>query len=277
MIKIKELFKTQNITSPDVELNNILYTPDSPSENTANQIFAYILQNGDFEDILEIIQDANRINHLDTIDLPKNSQFCKKQFSILFKSLKDNHYAKAIKSISIDSFKHIPNKLFIDILHNFTNLYKLHLPSNNIQDETLWSLKIKLQILEELNISFNSLSNSGAYCITKLCPSLKKLNISCNNITTQGAQIIANKLTDLEELQISFNNLFDQGVLALLENLPNLKVLNIAATNLSNYGALNILPYLSKLEALHMGFNDLDDHVINLVQESLHPNCFFCC
>ncbi|CAH8327190.1 unnamed protein product [Eruca vesicaria subsp. sativa] len=102
-----------------------------------------------------------------------------------------------------------------------------------VTDEELTSALVKLPLLEELEVSYGSLSGQSLKAAGKSCPNLKtlKLNrkgIKCPRLSSDDdALAIAETIHGLGHLQLFGNNLTDAGLNAILDNCPNLEHLDL--------------------------------------------------
>ena len=124
---------------------------------------------------------------------------------------------------------------------NASTLIKFRISHNNITDEVaddIADFLCKCTNLEELDLSFNSLQDSGATKISRAnISSLVSFNISHNNITIKVADDVANFLSRNSQMQtfdLSCNGLLETGVRHILKDMRvvqsifNLSVLNIS-------------------------------------------------
>jgi len=152
----------------------------------------------------------------------------------------------------------IANKCIVD-LKTFTFLSdiktkKLSLVNNSIDNEYI--SKLQNNYINELNISFNSLSNESIFNICKNLPNLTKLNISNNNICDLSIVYIClymkeqkNKLTSLN---LKDNKITITGMLTLISTLDKINKTNnnnhsLSKLNLSG-NLLDLLPIPKRLE-----------------------------
>ena len=152
----------------------------------------------------------------------------------------------------------IANKCIVD-LKTFTFLSdiktkKLSLTNNNIDNEYI--SKLKNNYINELNISFNSLSNESIFNICKNLPNLTKLNISNNNICDLSIVYIClymkEQKTKLTSLNLKDNKITITGMLTLISTLDKINRTNntnhsLTKLNLSG-NLLDLLPIPKRLE-----------------------------
>ena len=152
----------------------------------------------------------------------------------------------------------IANKCIVDlktfIFLSDIKTKKLSLTNNNLDNEYI--SKLQNNYINELNISFNSLSNESIFNICKNLPNLTKLNISNNNICDLSIVYIClymkeqkNKLTSLN---LKDNKITITGMLTLISTLDKINRTNnnshsLTKLNLSG-NLLDLLPIPKRLE-----------------------------
>ena len=130
---------------------------------------------------------------------------------------------------------------------NTSTLIKLRISHNNITDEVACDIAnflCKCTNLEELDLSYNSLQDSGATKISRAnISSLVSFNISHNNITIKAADDVANFLScnsQMQKFDLSCNGLLEVGVRNILKDMQvvqsifNSSVLNIGEGSVIN-------------------------------------------
>jgi Leucine-rich repeat (LRR) protein len=170
-------------------------------------------------------------------------------------------------------------KIFPSFLINQSSLYHLDLSANQIYGVVPnWILK--LQSLEEFNISHNFLTELEAPIQNRTSISIKFLALHNNNLHGSIPNFLCNA-SNLKVLDLSFNNFSGSIPLCLMTMTQTLMVLNLRRNNLqgpipNNFSAscelqtLNLhgnllhgpvpesLAYCSGLEVLDIGTNQID-------------------
>ena len=131
----------------------------------------------------------------------------------------------------------------------------------------LASFLLDINILRELDLSYNNLSTSDAIKIfkgMKNISNLKTLNICHNMITDEAAEIIGTVFScnsKLQSLDFSYNYFTSEGFISIFECLNNnmhLRKLNISSNKITDKAAHSIatvLSHTSKLEELDLSNN----------------------
>ena len=156
---------------------------------------------------------------------------------------------------------------------NASTLIKFRIGRNNITDEVagdIASFLCKCTNLEELDLSYNSLQDSGATKISRAnISSLVSFNISHNNITIKAADDVANFLSCNSQMQtfdLSCNGLLEVGVRNVLKDMQvvhsilNLSVLNIGEGSVISETVselVTILLYNTGLKEFDLSLNSL--------------------
>ena len=126
----------------------------------------------------------------------------------------------------------IANKCIIDLktFIFFSNIKtrKLSLINNNIDNELI--SKLSNNYINELNISFNSISNEGLYNICKNLPNLTSLNLSNNNICDISIVYICLYIKEqknkLNSLNLKDNKITITGMLTLISTIDKINKIN---------------------------------------------------
>ncbi|KAB1671336.1 hypothetical protein [Gossypium barbadense] len=181
----------------------------------------------------------------------------------------------------------------------FEELKRLYLSGNamggNLENEGRFQLLSRLNNLETLDLSWNSLKNSILFHMRNLSSlktlrlrrnqlkgrldhiqglnnltNLKYLDLSDNNIESISNQDGGRKLesTHLEELNLDYN-LFNTSVFASLNKLSNLKSLSIRFNGLKGSIDMKDLDAFIKLRELDLSDNELKDLVIHQENKGL--------
>ncbi|CAG7881694.1 unnamed protein product [Brassica rapa] len=102
-----------------------------------------------------------------------------------------------------------------------------------VTDEGLTEALVKLPLLEELEVSYGSLSGESLKSVGQSCPNLKTLKLNHKGIkfprlfSDDDALAIAATMNGLRHLQLFGNNVTDAGLNAILDNCPNLEHLDL--------------------------------------------------
>ncbi|WZZ41404.1 hypothetical protein YC2023_037663 [Brassica napus] len=102
-----------------------------------------------------------------------------------------------------------------------------------VTDEGLTEALVKLPLLEELEVSYGSLSGESLKSVGQSCPNLKTLKLNHKGIkyprlfSDDDALASAATMNGLRHLQLFGNNLTDDGLNAILDNCPNLEHLDL--------------------------------------------------
>ena len=139
-----------------------------------------------------------------------------------------------------------------------TKLLLLDLSHNNISGDgtTIRDSLIENNSLQELNLSYNIMSNDGAVNIGKALQvntTLQVLDISYNKITDDGACAFADYLKNnyaLQDLNMAANEITIEGVITILKNISS----KLGTLNLSH----NIISK-SELEPIYDAYRNLKD------------------
>lgn len=132
------------------------------------------------------------------------------------------------------------------VIADFPKLKKLRLARNQVSDDALETLS-KCALLEELDLSEDSLiTNDGMAHLAKLT-GLKKLNLWRVQISDEGVLMLAS-LTRLEWLNLDNTKLSDAGLPAL-KNMKSLDFLHLGSTQITADGA-PLLFHLTSLKDL---------------------------
>ena len=161
----------------------------------------------------------------------------------------------------------IVNKCIID-LKTFINLSnintkKLSLVNNNLDNEFI--SKLKNPYINELNISYNSISNDGLFSICKNLPNLQKLNLANNNICDFSIIYIClyiKKYNKLISLNLKDNKITITGMIALVSTLEKINKIN----NDYSFNKLNLSGNLLDLVPIP---KRLGNHFLNVKIEKL--------
>ena len=126
--------------------------------------------------------------------------------------------------------------------------------NNNLDNEYI--SKLQNNYINELNISFNSLSNESIFNICKNLPNLTKLNISNNNICDLSIVYICLYMKEqknkLASLNLKDNKITITGMLTLISTLDKINRTNnnshsLTKLNLSG-NLLDLLPIPKRME-----------------------------
>ncbi|XWS55366.1 hypothetical protein CRYUN_Cryun10bG0168300 [Craigia yunnanensis] len=125
-------------------------------------------------------------------------------------------------------------ELLIHIAERSTNLKRLRLVSCfNISNDGLGEAASKLPFLEELEISYCSISKDGLETIGCCCPLLKSFKFNMQGCrpfhleSDDEALAIALTMPELRHLQLFGNKLTNDGLLAILNGCPHLESLDL--------------------------------------------------
>ncbi|XP_015878944.3 F-box protein SKIP19 [Ziziphus jujuba] len=103
----------------------------------------------------------------------------------------------------------------------------------SISDNGLSEAAAKLPLLEDLEISYHSLSNEPLEAIGHCCPLLKSLKLNCRGFRhphlaiDDEAVAIAKSMPELRHLQLFGNKLTNEGLQAILDGCPHLESLDL--------------------------------------------------
>nr|XP_061796637.1 NACHT, LRR and PYD domains-containing protein 12-like [Nerophis lumbriciformis] len=152
------------------------------------------------------------------------------------------------------------------------------------------ALKLTPSHLQELNLSFNGLSDEGVEILSKGLASphciLKVIELRKCLITKRGCVSLAEALklnpSHHQELDLSYNNLSDEGVEILSKGLASprciLKVLKLSQCEITAKGCIPVAEALklnpSHLQELDMRDNSLSDEGVEILSKGLaSPHC----
>jgi len=100
-----------------------------------------------------------------------------------------------------------------------------------VSDEGLNGVAAKLPLLEELAISYCSLSNEALEAVGRCCPHLKSLKFNVRRYRhgkyDEEAFAIAANMSELRHLQLVGNKLTNEGLQAILDGCPHLESLDL--------------------------------------------------
>jgi hypothetical protein len=100
-----------------------------------------------------------------------------------------------------------------------------------VSEEGLNGVAAKLPLLEELAISYCSLSNEALEAVGRCCPHLKSLKFNVRRYRhgkyDEEAFAIAANMSELRHLQLVGNKLTNEGLQAILDGCPHLESLDI--------------------------------------------------
>lgn len=161
---------------------------------------------------------------------------------------------------------------FIDQLKSkkleLININGLHLGPNNA-NMLSEGLKIFKDDLKNLDISYNSLEDSGSKEIADaltVCKNINILNISNNDLESDGIKAISRALPNLDNLAYIYisNNIIDSESAVLLcnalEKLPNLESLDFSSCNINQDCMVTISKSFKSLKKLK-GLNILNNNI----------------
>lgn len=103
----------------------------------------------------------------------------------------------------------------------------------SISDNALSDAAPKLPLLEDLEISYHSLSNESLEAVGLCCPLLKSLKLNCQGfrhphmVYDNEAVAIAKTMPELRRLQLFGNKLTNEGLQAILDGCPHLQSLDL--------------------------------------------------
>ncbi|KAL1214645.1 F-box protein SKIP19 [Cardamine amara subsp. amara] len=136
--------------------------------------------------------------------------------------------------VEIDVWEFGTDELLNYIADSSSNLRKLKLAMcYPLTDEGFTEAVVKLPLLEDLELSYCSLSGESLKVLGKSCPNLKTLKVNSKgcrqpqNETNDNALAIAETMPRLCHLQLFGNGLSDTGLNAILDNCPNLEHLDL--------------------------------------------------
>ena len=138
--------------------------------------------------------------------------------------------------------------------------------------------------LQELNMSYNKITNEGAKMIgeaIKVNKTLQKLDINHNSISDDGAAAISDILkcnSSLQELNVSWNKITNEGAKMIGEAIKvnkTLQKLNINNNRISDDGAAAISDGLkcnSSLQELDISWNKITNEGAKFIAEAIKVN-----
>ena len=174
-----------------------------------------------------------------------------------------------------------------EILHHNTQLEKLKLNGNNLQDEGIIEVSKGLQStphIKTLELAYNNISEEAANDLAEAlsCSTqLNKLNLNGNNIQTTGIIRIMgalNKVSSLVKLYFDDNNVTESAahsIATVLSHNPNLRVLSVNGNNLQATGILQLangLKRISTLTELCLNNNNITEEAGNDIAALIFHN-----
>jgi hypothetical protein len=123
----------------------------------------------------------------------------------------------------------------------------------------------KLPLLEELAISYCSLSNEALEAVGRCCPHLKSLKFNCLRYGKfdEEAFAIAANMSELRSLQLFGNMLTKDGLQAILDGCPHLESLDLRRCfSLSLVGNLG-RRCVQQIKHLRLPHDSTDDYEFN--------------
>jgi len=100
-----------------------------------------------------------------------------------------------------------------------------------ISNKGLSGVAAKLPLLEELDISYCSLSKEALEAVGRCCPHLKSLKFNNSGqkyrVCDEEALAIAEYMSELRRLQLFGNKLTNDGLQAILDGCPHLESLDL--------------------------------------------------
>ncbi|XP_010537754.1 PREDICTED: F-box protein SKIP19 [Tarenaya hassleriana] len=126
------------------------------------------------------------------------------------------------------------DSLLASIADSSTHLQRLRLVScYEITDEGLVEAVMKLPLLEDLEVSYCSVSGDALRAVGRSCPLLKTLKLNCPGYRRpriecdDDALAIAQSMPELRHLQLFGNRLTETGLYAILDSCPHLEHLDL--------------------------------------------------
>ena len=177
--------------------------------------------------------------------------------------------------------------ILCDCLKEDNTLQELNLTWNNITNEGAKKIAEAIQVtktLQILSLNRKEISDNGAAAISdslKINVSLQELRLGYNNITTEGAKKIAEAIQVTKTLQIltlNRNEISDDGAAAISDSLKinvSLQELNLAWNNITNEGAEKIaeaIQVTKTLRKLNLNDNQISDDGAAAISDSLKVN-----
>ena len=174
------------------------------------------------------------------------------------------------------------NKHFLNTDNSALDLSQKGMKTIDIQ--ILANILFNNQIVIELNVSQNEISDDGALCISKCIKnnkSLRKLDLSTNGITDLGMCEIVSALEvnqTLQKIDVSHNDVSKVATIAFGEYLKinnTLQELNMSHNKVSDRGIINIAEALkvnTTLKVLDISHNDISDDGVVAVSDCLITN-----
>ncbi|EFC41127.1 LRR_RI domain-containing protein [Naegleria gruberi] len=171
---------------------------------------------------------------------------------------------KELKILNIGSNKLTSKGRGIEMISKFMKcLTNLDISFNSLGNSGMKQLK--LDKLTDLNVSYCDIDATGIQFIRNMT-CLIKLNISGNNINCKGALLLSN-LKNLQELDIASACLKEEGA-KHISRMDNLKFLSISHNQILNGGA-KAISSLSKLEILHISNCDIGCEGLQYISKNL--------
>ncbi|XP_057457937.1 putative F-box/LRR-repeat protein 23 [Lotus japonicus] len=147
-----------------------------------------------------------------------------------------------LEDISIKYFGN--NQILKCIAYSTSHLRRMRLlRCTAVSDKGLMKVVRMLPLLEEFEISFNSLSKNTLELIGQCCPLLKVFKFNIQEKKTlkcdDEAYAIAKTMPELRHLQLLGNRLTNDGLLAILDGCPYIESLDLrACSNVDLSGSL---------------------------------------
>ncbi|XP_059436509.1 putative F-box/LRR-repeat protein 23, partial [Corylus avellana] len=138
----------------------------------------------------------------------------------------------------------------------------------SISDKGLSEVAAKLPLLEELAISYCSLSKEALEAVGRCCPLLKSLNFNIRWHMRNGdydgeAVAIAENMSELRRLQLFGNKVTNEGLQAILDGCPHLESLDLRrCLNLTLAGDLG-RRCAQQIKHLRLPHDSTDDYEFN--------------
>ena len=149
---------------------------------------------------------------------------------------------------------------------NFFNLKYLSLENNSLYKNMDLDFK-NLISLNELNLSYNQVSQSTIISICKNLKNLRQLKLIKCNIDDESLNFISEKLLILDTLALNYNNITDSGVCLLMKSLIYLKELYLKGNSLGDECLEAFHSSLLFLEVISLNENKItNDGIYKIVQ-----------
>ena len=162
--------------------------------------------------------------------------------------------------LSYNSLSKLDSLRILKGVKNISSLVKINVSHNEIIAIELVNVSLHNTLLQELDLSYNSLSKLGSLRILKgmkNLSSLLKINVSHNEIIDEAADELANVFVHITLLQQRLDSL---RILKGMKNISSLLTINVSHNKIIDEAAdelANVLNHNTSLQEIDLSYNNL--------------------